>query len=200
MSRALDKARAAVVTAQAELDRWTAALHDAEAAAAAAELAEAATPDDLDRIGQDAVRASSRVSAARRALAAVTARIDTVRRAALRAEADDEAEAAKSARKAYETHAGKVRALLDQLQKLDGVQYGSAPQHRGSGWNDHPGKSVSLDLYRRICTHEARAAVLRYAAEHGHTPTFVHELDTVPEGARISDQVDGEQVPESVRT
>ncbi|WP_086149255.1 hypothetical protein [Cellulosimicrobium sp. KWT-B] len=198
MSRALDKARAAVATAQGELDRWTTALHDAEAAAAAAELAEPATPDDLDRIGQDATSASSRASAARRALATATVRLDVARRAALRAEADDETEAARSARKSYETHAGKVRALLDQLEKLDGIRYGNAPEHRGTGWRDHPGTSVSLDLYRRLCTHEARAAVLRFAAERGHAPMFVHELDTRPEGARLSDQVQGEQVPESV--
>lgn len=199
MSRTTDKARAAVGDAEAEVARWTAALDEAEAAASAADNAEATDPADLDRIGQDAVRATARATAARRALATASDRVDPLRRAALRAEADDEAEAARSARKAYDKHAGQVRSLLDQLEKLDGVRYGNAPRHSGPGWANHPSESTALAMYNRVSVHEARAAVLRFVATHGHAPTFVHELDARPEGLHVSDQLTGEHVPESVR-
>ena len=199
MSRALDKARAAVTAAEAEHDRWAAALHDAEAAAAAADQAEATTPGDLDRIGQEAARTAARVSAAQRALATAATRLDTARRAALHAEANAEADAARAARKEYESHAAKVRSLLDQLEKLDGTRYGNPPDFSGPGWAKHPAQSVSLALFNRAGLHEARAAVLRYTAANGHAPTWVHELVPRPESLLVSDQLVGEHIPASVR-
>lgn len=198
MSRATDKALGAATAAEQDHARWTTALTEAERAVAAADTAQAESPEDLDRVGQEAVRATARLGAARRALAMAGDRLLAARRAVLYAEANDEADAAKTARKECESHSRKLTALLDQLERLDGVRYPLTSTH----WDGRADstRSVGARLRHAAETHETREAVLRATADTGRVPHIAYDLaEGRPKFLMPSETLTGEQVPTSAR-
>lgn len=206
MSRTTEKARAAVTAAEADHARWATTLADAEASAAAAQEAVAETPDDLDRIGAAAALAHAKASAARRALVKAVVRLADARRGVLVAEADDEAEMAKSTRKAADAHTRKVNALLTQLQELDGVPYGPEHHEEGRGLDSkYTGRRVEqvsrrVVLWSQVRLHDVRAAVLRYVAENDAMPYAGRDLPSgvVPYPFN-QEPLTGEQIPAAAR-
>lgn len=200
MSRATDKALAEVGRTAEELVRWTAAVASAEEAAADAEAAVVSDPSELDAAGDAAVRATARAAAARRGYAQATVRLADARRRALLAEASDEEDAARAARRTYTAHTRKVTALREQLEELDGVAYGPR-QERLEATDVAVVQRVSKGslLFAVVRFHETRAAVLRYTVEHGRVPVLASDLRGAVSFDVRADALDGDQVPDTAR-
>lgn len=202
MSKGLERARAELVRAEADAEKWARAVADAEAAVAEAERADVDDPADLDDVGQAAARAHANAGAARRALSRALARLAEARCLPLLAEADDEDDAARAAEKTAAAHRAKVDALLSQLRTLEGVTY--SPGTEDDRKPLAPGEdSRRVDtprgvlLEREAWRHRVRAGVLRHVAEHERMPNG-REWDALGLVSWLEDPHAAGVVPESV--
>lgn len=206
MSRSLNRARSEVDAAVRDRDRWAKVAVDAESAAAAAAAVDVTDPSELDAVGDAAVRTAGKAVAARRALAKAEQRLADARRAALLAEAADEASDADTFDREHSALRGKVTALLDQLEALDGVRYEPVTAEGTYDQRRHGPPTSQVFAMRRLDVlaadarlHRVRAAVLRATAATGCVPGFHHELDVQFDGVWGSSLIELDAIPDTAR-
>lgn len=204
MSRALSKAQTEATRAVADVDQWMGALAAAEAAQVSSEALDPASVEDLDAVAAAAAGASARVAAARRALQRAQARLADARRGVLVAEARDEDDVASQAERELQQHSSKLRAVLSQLQALEGVEF--RPVTADSTWDERRFSAAGAVVYavprseqlqRVVELHRTRAAVLRATAQGGAVPSFAAELDYRRPGVWAAEPLSGDLVPAS---
>ena len=211
MSRTLARARADLERARRDLHAWRA--HEQEARREN-ELA-VNVPDDPAHLGDlareladERAVCSTRSELAARGVHAAGERARTAMRALLVEESKAEDAAARAAEREASRIRARVGTLAAQIEALEGVRY-SAPDAPSLTDGVYRGETITAPrskselLLESALTHRFRAAVLRYAAEHGRAPQWVRELDWMPGhadgyGAVVFQQVEPRWVPDLV--
>ncbi|MYM18505.1 hypothetical protein GSY69_00555 [Brevibacterium sp. 5221] len=179
--------------ATATVEEW-----EAKAERARAESAEldqtsgAAILDDPSAAERITVKVQAKEREARAYdAAAVEARqrLVDVYRKHLEDEAANLDKAAVQAQREADKHAGRVRALVDQLRDLDGVEYAPVEEwHEGpqGRWRDVP---KSEDLGDKVEAAKNHAGLIRFYLEHGKRPGPLDEFYAVEPNEALSEVI-----------
>lgn len=182
MAVTLEAARGAVAGAEAAVVEWRGKVAASERAASERRTYGPATvvdaPARWNEVAAEVAQLDSEAMVARGALAAARERLVEARRDALLAAAVEEDRAADEAERSYGRHAEKVEAAMRTLVVLEGVEYEPAPMvNRFTGQVTRILPSTnSQRLLGRMTQGRLRAAVLRFAAEHGKSPASPREV------------------------